>query len=167
MKLSHLTLLAGTVLGLGLAMPAQADNIKTNTSANMSADTDIETTFYYYDQNNNNRMDQDEYLQYSYTTIDYNDDGYIDETEWNEYTTVWYEPVDLTYDNTQEFASYDADGDGYIEMNEYSEAYDYSPMYTAWDVDGDGYIEISEYNTMTTTYIDSDADGVYEWVTVQ
>lgn len=95
--------------------------------------------------------------------IDYNDDNYIDEQEWNDYTTIWYEPYDnVSYNNTYDFNYYDTDNDGYIEVSEYEAAYDNS-LYEAWDTDNDGYIDYFDYDTTANMYVDYDNDGLYEW----
>ena len=174
MKSLKTLLVATTVLGLGFATTAQADtriNTTTettlgtpvaNTNVNTATNTDVNTTNYFYDKNNNGMMDRDEYVTYSYTTIDYDGDGMIDETEWNDYTTTWYEPIDATYDNTRTFTSYDVNSDGYIETSEYEDAVDYN-VYTSWDSNGDGVIDTTEYKTFTTAYADMDTNNRYTW----
>lgn len=122
---------------------------------------DYDYTYYGYDTDNDGFLEETEYVGYSYDLIDYDDDDLINESEWSDYTSIWYEPYnDVDYTGT--FTSYDLDGDGYIEYSEYETNYD-SDLYTAWDIDNDGYIEDYEYNTAANMYVDYDNDGLYEW----
>lgn len=187
MKFSKL-LLAGSCLVLGFSAPAAADlGVSTNNAVKVDTTTDVstdkvlnaqgevvsETTTttttdtYVYDTNKDMMMDRDEYVVYSYEVIDYDHDGMIDEGEWRDYTTIWYEPVDVVYDaDTHTFVSYDVNGDGFIDATEYRNAYDVD-LFTAWDVDSSGTVDATEYQTITTTYRDLDKDGVYDWVNVK
>ena len=191
MRIHTTMLLAGTVLGLGFVSPVLADtSVNTNTSANLDdavkvdTQTDVVTDKVYnndgeivathttrtvtdtykFDANENGILDQNEYVAYSYTMIDHDGDGLIDDVEWNDYTTIWYEPVDVEPDN-ERFTAYDLDGDGYIDTTEYEQAYD-ADLYEAWDSDNDGTVRMSDYETITRTYHDLDNDGLYDWVTV-
>jgi Ca2+-binding EF-hand superfamily protein len=128
-----------------------------------TAQADYSATYYGYDTDNDGYLEETEYVDYSYDLIDYDNDGYISDTEWNDYTSVWYEPYDdLNYDTAYDFDYYDTDNDGYLEYSEYSEAYD-SELYNAWDADSDGYVEYSEYSDLYDVYDDYDYDGLYDW----
>ncbi len=191
MRLYQTMLLAGTILGLGMASPAHADtavnagaNVNLDNAVKVDTQTDVVTDKVYnndgeivatnttktvtdtykFDANNNGILDQDEYVTYSYTMIDRDDDGVVDDVEWNDYTKLWYQPVDVK-PRADAFVSYDVDGDGYIDATEYKKAYDVN-LYNSWDANSDGSVQMSEYQTMTTTYHDLDNDGLYEWVTV-
>lgn len=127
--------------------------------------TKTTTDTYKFDTNSNGILDEDEYVTYSYHVIDYDRDGRVNNTEWNKYTTFWYEPYKVEMDpEVTTFVSYDVDGDGFIDTAEYSKAYDMN-IYHAWDMDKSGSVDMVEYKSMTTTYHDLDKDGVYDWVT--
>lgn len=188
MKFSTL-LLAGTCLAIGFtAAPAAAD-LGVNTTGAVKVDTQTDvvtdkvlnaegevvsqtttstTTKTYRDQIvPSMQMNRDQYVVYSYEMIDYDHDGMIDDGEWRDYTTIWYQPYDIHHDHeTHTFVSYDVNGDGYIDSTEYNNAYDVD-LFTAWDVDNSGTIDAKEYTTVTTTYRDLDKDGVYDWVSVK
>lgn len=186
MKFYTTMLLAGTVLGLGFSTPALADAsanmegaVKVDTQTDVVTDkifnndgeivatttTRTITDTYKFDTNQNGILDEDEYVAYSYTMIDHDGDGVIDEVEWHDYTTIWYEPVNVT-PRSGSFASFDLNGDGYIDATEYQQAYDVN-LYRAWDSNNDGTVRMSDYEAMTRTYYDLDNDGLYEWVTVE
>lgn len=192
MRIYQTLLLTGTALGLGMATPALADTsastqssanldnaVKVDTQTNVETDkvyndegeivatntTRTTTDIYKFDSNQNGVLDENEYITYSYTMIDHDGDGMIDDVEWNDYTEIWYEPVEIKPDSAT-FTSYDLDGDGYIDVTEYENAYDVD-LYQAWDVNNDGHVRMSEYETITTTYHDLDNDGLYEWATIE
>lgn len=189
MKIYQTLLLAGTVFGLGFTSPALAETLlKTKASADMEdavkVDTETDvitdkvynedgeivatrttrtvTDTYKFDTNRNGILDEDEFVSYSYTMIDHDGDGVIDEVEWSDYNTHWYKPVDVKPRNGS-FASYDLDGDGYLDAAEYQRAYD-ADLYRAWDTDKDGIVRMSDYERMTTTYHNLDNSGRYRWV---
>lgn len=187
MKFSKL-LLAGSCLVLGFSAPAAADlGVSTNAGVKVDTKTDVTTdkvlnaqgdvvsettttttTKSYRDQiTPTMQMDRDAYVVYSYEMIDYDHDGMIDEGEWRDYTTIWYEPVDVVYDTeTHTFVSYDVNKDGFIDATEYNNAYDVD-LFAAWDADSSGTVDATEYQTITTTYRDLDKDGIYDWVNVK
>lgn len=186
MKLYTTLLLAGTVFGLGMASPAMAETavnldnaVKVDTQTDVITDkvynedgeivathtTRTITDTYKFDANQNGILDQDEYVAYSYTMIDHDGDGLIDDVEWDDYTTIWYEPLDVK-PRGDSFASFDLNSDSYIDATEYQQAYD-ANLYQAWDSDNDGTIRMSDYETITRTYHDLDNDGLYDWVTVE
>ena len=186
MKHMKFLLLAGTVMTLGFANHAQAetqippDAVKIDTQTQVTTDkqynnqgeivattkTTTTTDYYEFDTNQNELLDPEEYVVYSYEVIDHNKDGKVNNKEWNDYTTIWYEPVDVHRDpETSTFVAYDIDGDGYIDMTEYKNAYDVD-LYNAWDKDKSGALDMNEYKSMSTTYHDLDKDGYYEWVTI-
>jgi len=144
------SLLAGTALTLGSVLI-------------LSAPSEAATYDYsYYDADNDGYLEMVEYVDYSYDLIDYDNSNTIDRTEWQDYQTVWYDPYTVEYDTDYGFDYYDVDNDGYLEYAEYEEAYD-PDLYDAWDEDDDGLIDDDEYETVGTTYVDYDDDGLYEW----
>lgn len=190
--MNKIVLLAGLAAGLTFgtalsssAMAAQDTTIpphavKVDTQTDVVTDTQFntkgevvstETTttvtdVYQYDTNQNSYMDQDEYVVYSYTKIDHNGDGLVDEIEWNDYTTHWYSPFQVKYDPVkQSFKSYDLNGDGRLDRSEYEKAYDVN-IYQSWDSNKDGRVDKGEYETVTKTYYDLDNDGTYDWMTI-
>ena len=121
------------------------------------------SNFYAYDADNDGYIEETEYINYSYNMIDYDQDGYIDENEWDYYTSVWYEPYDaISYDTSYDFDYYDTDSDGFLEVSEYDQAYDRN-IYDAWDADNDGYLEVTEYDRLSNTYSTYDYDNSYIW----
>ena len=127
------------------------------------ADAKKDTLYYTYDTDGDGFIEETEYVQYTYDVIDYDNEDGISTDEWDTYTTVWYEPYDsITYNTERDFEYYDTDGDGVIEAVEYEKAYDNS-FFTAWDKDGDGFIEYTEYQTLPTVYENYDTDNVYTW----
>lgn len=179
---------AGLTFGTTLSTPSMAAQdttipphaVKVDTQTDVVTDTQFntkgevvatETTttvtdVYQYDTNQNSYMDQDEYVVYSYTKIDHNGDGLVDEIEWNDYTNYWYSPLPVKYDPVkQSFKSYDLNGDGRLDRSEYEKAYDVN-IYQSWDSNKDGRVDKGEYETVTKTYYDLDNDGIYDWMTV-
>lgn len=115
-----------------------------------------------YDRDDDNQLNNREFATYTFYTIDTNNDNRISEAEWDQYTNDWYDPIDLSYDSTNDFQDYDMDNDGYIETSEYGNAYDYD-LFSSWDMDNDGFIETVEYDDRVNTYYDYDSDSVYVW----
>jgi hypothetical protein len=192
MKIYQTLLLGGTILGLGMVGPAMAEtslNASSATNLNNAVKVDTQTDVvtdkvynndgeivatnttktvtdtYKFDTNNNGILDEDEYVIHSYTMIDHDGDGMIDDVEWKDYNTHWYGPVGLK-PRSESFTAYDLNADGYLDGTEYQQAYD-ADLYRAWDTDKDGVVRTSDYEAMTTTYHDLDNDGLYEWVTVE
>jgi len=188
--MNKLLLLAGVAASLTFAttltaqaatdtsVPPQAVKVDTNTDVTTDAKynangevvatetTTTTTDVYQFDTNQNTYMDQDEYVVYSYTKIDHNGDGLVDEIEWNDYTNYWYSPLPIKHDPVkQSFVSYDLNGDGRLDRSEYEKAYDVN-IYQSWDSNKDGRVDMSEYQTITKTYYDLDNDGIYEWMTI-
>ncbi len=118
--------------------------------------------FSQFDRDNDSRLNNNEFATYTFYTLDYDDDNMISDEEWDTYTNTWYEPIDLEYDDSVAFTTYDANDNGYIEANEYASAYD-TDLYSSWDMDNDGFIEVAEYNDLTTTYYNYDSNNVYVW----
>ena len=177
--------LTATILATGLiaSAPAFADMTKTTTTTiktetvpvvevtdNPNVEVETDTTiesheklgYVAYDMNKNNYLEPDEYMTYSYHVIDLNDDDVVTEEEWNSYTTVWYEPLDVERTKVEAFTSYDVDGDGDIDFTEYSEGPE-TYVFTSWDADGNGYIDADEYNSVVTEYRTVDENNIYVW----
>lgn len=144
------SLLAGAALTFGAAVTLSAPAQATTTNY----------TYAGYDTDNDGYLEEVEYVRYSYDLIDRDDSGMIDSKEWDDYTSVWYDPYDVTY--TGEFEYYDTDNDGFIEVSEYENAYD-EDIYQAWDTDNDGFVEVEEYNTAASTYEEHDDEGLFDW----
>lgn len=177
------SVIGGLSIGTALSTPAMAETqipagaVKVETKTDVVTDKEFnpkgevvvtETTttitdIYEYDTNKDNFMDEDEYVTYSYTKIDHNGDGLVDEIEWNDYTNYWYSPLPMKHDPVvQKFVSYDLNGDGRLDRDEYEKAYDVK-IYSAWDANQDGRVDRAEYETINRTYYDLDSDGIYEW----
>ncbi len=148
-----------------LAVTAGAETGISDSSNTTTTTTTTTTRYYTYDINQDMNMDQNEYVTHSYRLIDYDRDGRVDRTEWNKYTTVFYQPIGLTAEPARvDFVGYDVNGDGFIDTTEYTKAYDVK-VYEAWDADRNGVVDAAEYQKVTTTYHDFDNDGIYDWVT--
>ena len=125
--------------------------------------TTTTTDTYEYDVNRDQMMDESEYVTYSYSVIDYNNDGIVDDTEWRQYRTIWYQPEQVPVQaETRTFVSYDLNGDGVMDMTEYKSARDLN-IYKAWDINHDGVVDVEEYQTITASYDDADKANIYTW----
>ena len=87
-----------------------------------------------YDANSDGNLTTDEFYGSVsdwgvYRDWDANDDGLIDENEWN----------DLDWDYT--YTDWDADGDGYLDSGEF-----YDGVYSTYDADEDGHWSNSEWD---------------------
>lgn len=134
----------------------------TTTSTNPVTGDVTKTTFVEYDADGDGMLESTEFKSYSYNVIDYNADGKVSPAEWDYYTSTWYKPYDVSYAGEKEFTGYDVDGDGFIEITEYDNAYD-PKLYTLWDVDNNGTVDMVEYKTATSNYIVVDTESNYNW----
>ncbi|HET7315573.1 hypothetical protein [Salinisphaera sp.] len=78
---------------------------------------------------NNSSSDSGNSINKTYTSMDANQDGKVDQSEFTNY-----------YDNSGLFDTWDADGDGYIDNDEFGDG-----LYGYYDDNGDGYIDDAEW----------------------
>lgn len=115
-----------------------------------------------YDFDEDGNLGEDEWIDYSYDTIDYDGNDVIDIIEWNNYLVSWYEPYDLAREGDL-FSSYDANQDGFIDGTEYEDAYD-PDIFGAWDNNDDGVISVGEYDTVLQTYKEAGESAIFfDW----
>ncbi|MCD8497431.1 MAG: EF-hand domain-containing protein [Alphaproteobacteria bacterium] len=88
------------------------------------AETQTTRTYIEYDANSDTYLEKKEFINYSYNVVDSNHDGKVDATEWTQYKTTFYEPIDIKMTVDPEFTYYDMDKDGFIDSNEYVKTYD-------------------------------------------
>lgn len=113
------------------------------------------------DKDRDGRLNTTEYVDFSYRLIDYGNDGRLDPREWQAYTDIFYEPIELDYQG-KSFEEIDANGDGHIGAEEYADGYDRA-LFKAWDNNNSGYVEFEEYRELTAFYDHADEEDLYDF----
>jgi hypothetical protein len=131
-------------------------------AASGAAQADQTRTYIQYDANSDTFLEKKEFIDYSYNLVDYNHDGKVDGTEWTQYKTTFYQPLNVKMSISPDFTAYDMDHNGYIDSREYVNTYD-STLFQGWDKDGNGFIDGDEYDKVTVIYKDADTNKYYTW----
>lgn len=156
------------VLATALGAPALAETTSTTTTVTtkpaISSDATVthKSGYVAYDMDGDGVLEPDEYTTYSYNVIDRDGDKYITDSEWSDYTTVWYEPLGQDLSKIREFAELDTNADGKVDFEEYKAKPEVN-LFSGWDTDGDGFINDTEYTTVITRYKTVDTGNLYNW----
>lgn len=123
-------------------------------SAQTTADNTYQwQTFEDWDANRSGYVEGGEYRSYAFGMADWDNDGYLEDTEWASYTETFYDTWDLDYDS---YTYYDTNGDGYIDQTEFNEfATADGGLYDAWDYDDDDLIGEDEWDQVTAYFYDN------------
>lgn len=89
-----------------------------------------------WDNTDDAGLDDEDFYFTNYAILNIDNNDYIDVDEWRVGYDYFY--GDYLFDD---YAMYDADGDGYLEYVEYYDALYDSDYYLSWDVDRDGYLD--------------------------
>lgn len=109
----------------------------------LSCTQPTERTFEDWDLDGDSQVNQDEFND-SWTTQGYwnlydrDNDGIIDEEEWNKGLDEYYDRFDR--DQLGNYRDYDLNNDGWLDEEELAES-----SFVIWDTDGDGRIDSSEF----------------------
>lgn len=168
MAMNKLTGIRSALLASALAIPAAAfaqDN--TWTYADWDNDGNLELTqeefqtgfsgtgmFDAWDRDDDVGLSEGEFATGVYSDWDMDNDMQITEEEYTLGAERWYGP---DYDTA--FADYDLDSSGYIDTNEFGDAWD-SEYYTRWDADSDALLTEDEYTTGIYDTADVDSNKV-------
>lgn len=116
-------------------------------------------TFEEWDEDSDSELDPDEITGNAFDLWDSDDNGTIDETEWENSTEAWY-PVDS---DVIVHSDVDLDGDSEVDADEFAERFDFSVLGETWTSD------TFDQDTFETAYFelyDADDDGMVtesEW----
>lgn len=109
-------------------------------------------TFDEWDVNRDGFIDGSEYEQYSFGMADTDADGRLGDNEWKVYTRTFYDPWDVGYKTV---TYYDTDGDGFVERKEFKRFVSTDAdgtLYRTWDYDRDNRIGPDDWQQVTTYY---------------
>lgn len=109
-----------------------------------------------WDLNDDGRIIEEEFSLNSYSVMDRDQDALISEDEWNDYTSNWFDPYEVNYGD---FEYYDTDQSGKIDEREYSYVLEDTDLYAYWDYDSDGYVADTEYYDAINVYAGYDSDS--------
>ncbi len=121
------------------------------------------TTSPYYNQWNANGdqvVDRSEFAQGFFATIDKDDDGALNNQEWQNAREAYFSSDDLADYQTLEV--WDQNGNGRVQPDEFAQVLDQSDYLAEWDDDGSGQLEESEVAKGVFAMWDTDGNGVIE-----
>lgn len=161
MTIKHKLLAAAASAAL-LAGPASAQMFGDEIGTDYNYDTfntGFGETGYYdaLDTDDDTFLNESEYSTGLYADYDRDNDRLISEDEFGVGTGRY-----LGADYDSDFATYDSDGDSFLNQQEFGEFYgtDYSDYYTDLDTDGDALLNEQEYSTGIYNSADLDRDQV-------
>ncbi|WP_373056834.1 hypothetical protein [Zunongwangia sp. H14] len=108
-----------------------------------------------WDEDNDDLLDGREFFGSTFRYTDLNDDGKIDEDEWNQDNRNLYR----NYAGEEDFNKFDANADGSIDEEEWTDGFLNSDWFDSYDIDRDGYMNPDELNEGIFEDWDSNGDG--------
>lgn len=156
-----------------MAMPAFAESetvVTKEVSMDAHGGTTTTTTRYYYndtDANNNGILDSQEFPRFVYNSWDLDGDGFIEDSEWNSNTALWY-PAGYTEYKT--YSAWDKDNNGRLDPDEFGTVVTTTKLYDTWDADHDAQIDEDEYTAARFGVYDTNDDGalnMQEWKAIR
>ncbi|PRY12269.1 hypothetical protein CLV24_10812 [Pontibacter ummariensis] len=108
-----------------------------------------------WDENDDGNLDEYEYNGGFFDIWDVNDDNLLDEMEWNT-ASKDYGLLD------ENWADWDTSADGTLDENEFNASFANSNYYNEWDVDGDKLINDREFSDGVFNVWDDNRDGVLD-----
>ena len=121
------------------------------------------TTFYSEDfvegdSNTDGSLDDEEFLDNSFAWNDEDNDGYLDEGEWN----AAYDETYSNYAHLEEFYNYDENRDEKISSGEYRKGVANSGLFDRYDTNNDKKIDRSELSEGLFKWWDQNKDDVLD-----
>ena len=84
---------------------------------------------------------------------DWDNDGYLEDTEWVSFTETFHDDWDL---DQEAYAEYDTDGDGMIEFVEYADAANDADLIDDWDFNDDDAVDPEDWDQVRVKYYDDE-----------
>ena len=99
-----------------------------------------------------------EFYDYSFTHLDRNKDGNLDNNEWKYGHDNFYGSSGVS----SNFEEYDGDGNANLSQEEYMNSFSDSDYFKSYDTNKDNYIDTNELNLRTYQDLDKNRDGILD-----
>lgn len=111
-----------------------------------------------WDADQDQNLNNDEFYNSTFTTVDRNRDNSITEDEWNEGRNSIYGD----YADNDDFNLFDTDDDGMIENTEWNEGFADSEWFNSFDENDDELVDNNEWNSGLFDDWDANNDGFWD-----
>lgn len=108
-----------------------------------------------WDKNRNNKIEPKEFYRTLFDEADLNDDGYVEDTEWNDGINNLYGD----YADTADFDHFNKDGDDKLDTKEWKDGFDSTGWFRAYDKDGNGSLSNEELLAGLFSHFDENNNG--------
>ena len=111
------------------------------------------------DANEDGAYDDAEITDGFFSDADGDDDGYLDNNEYDKNLSILKRDYDDNVENTSTFEAWDANNDNFLDANELKKGFIDRETYRGWDTDKDGVYSKEEFNTGLFNAYDANGDG--------
>lgn len=108
-----------------------------------------------WDKNRNNKIEPTEFYRTLFDEADLNDDGYVEDTEWNDGINNLYGD----YADTADFDRFNKDDDDKLDIKEWKEGFESTSWFKAYDKDGNGSLSNEELLEQLFSHFDENNNG--------
>lgn len=112
-------------------------------------------TFEEWDEDDNSSLNDEEFYGSTFAMADANEDDKIDENEWNEGRNTVYS----SYAAEDDWNTFDTDGDGFLNNDEWFEGFSDSEWFGDFDENDDEMLDSNEWNSGIFANWDANDDG--------